>query len=139
LSFAAGGSYVAFSKNVSLVQEYIRGCDDKAKSLLSNTPGLADAAEKAGGMNRGFFGYDNQRDEFRAIFESLRKKGAPTPLALRHAANLNQWANFSLLPPYETVQKYFGFTVYGGRSSADGFVATFFAPAPTPQTKPGAQ
>jgi hypothetical protein len=44
--------------------------------------------------------------------------------------SIRQWADFSLLPPYETVSKYFNFSVYGGSFTSDGFALKLFVPTP---------
>jgi len=47
---------------------------------------------------------------------------------------LRQWFDFSLLPPFEKISRYFYFTVCAGGVNPDGFNLKFFAPAP-PQLK----
>ncbi len=43
---------------------------------------------------------------------------------------LRDWLDFSLLPSFERISKYFNFTVYGGSSSVQGLTFKLFAPAP---------
>jgi hypothetical protein len=40
------------------------------------------------------------------------------------------WLDFSLLPEYDKVSKYFYFTVYAGSATTDGLTFNFFAPRP---------
>jgi len=51
--------------------------------------------------------------------------GIPTP-----DKTIKEWMDFSLLPPYEKIAKYFYFTVYAGGSSVDGLTFKMFAPVP---------
>jgi len=129
LSFAAGASYVAFSRDPSLIQEYLRGPTQNARTL-ADTPGWAAAAQRAGGMNSAFFGYENQRETLRQWFDSLRAGASAKPAVPSRNPQPVAWADFSLLPPFDAVKSRFGYSVYSGRSSLDGFTVTFFAPAP---------
>jgi hypothetical protein len=81
------------------------------------------------------FGYQNQRETMRSTFEGL--KNIPANLAaktLESESNLfsllYRSANFSLLPDYDKVSKYFYFSVFGGSTTADGLSFKFFAPRP---------
>jgi len=47
---------------------------------------------------------------------------------------LKDWLDFSLLPPFDKIAKYFHFTVYGGRLTPDGYSYQIFSPTP-PQFK----
>jgi len=40
------------------------------------------------------------------------------------------WLDFSLLPDYDQVAKYFYFTVYSGETRTDGLKFEFFTPRP---------
>jgi len=51
--------------------------------------------------------------------------GIPSP-----EKNIKEWMDFSLLPPYEKIAKYFYFTVYSGGSTVDGLTFKMFAPVP---------
>ncbi|MGO8700614.1 MAG: hypothetical protein ACLQVY_23230 [Limisphaerales bacterium] len=136
LSFAGSASYVAMSSDAALLEEYLRG-NDSTGQPLAGTPGLGDAAQKAGGMATGWFGYENQSANARPLFEVLRQQPVPladflgTPQAVNEQlATLWGWMDFSLLPPFDTVSKYFYYSVYAGSFSAEGFTLKIFAPAP---------
>jgi len=43
---------------------------------------------------------------------------------------LRQWADFSLLPPFDTIAKYFYFSIYSGSFSSEGFAFKVFMPTP---------
>jgi hypothetical protein len=140
-SFAGSGGYVALSGDTQILEEFLRSNDSTGKSL-SDTPGLAGAAQKAGGMGTGLFGFDNQNLSMRVVWEMLREQ----PVTLQdilgsssvmgsvntgdQAAKLREWADFSLLPPYDAISQYFYFSVFTGSFSREGFTMNFFAPTP---------
>ncbi|MGZ5543810.1 MAG: hypothetical protein ACXWIU_03970 [Limisphaerales bacterium] len=148
LTFAAANGYVALSADPDLVQDYLRGTENKPKPLME-TPGLADAAQKVGGMGTGLFGYSNSAEHMHRLMDALRKD--PTAAAALFAGNASngamgltsniddpteqakrfqQFADFSLLPQFEAISKYFYFSVYSGAFNQDGFTMNFFAPTP---------
>jgi hypothetical protein len=73
LSYAASGSYVVFSTDTPMIEEYLRANDIRP---LRETTGLAQAAEKVGGMGTGLFGFENQQEAMRVTFEALKKDSA---------------------------------------------------------------
>jgi hypothetical protein len=145
LSYAASGGYVAFSTDAAMVEEFLRSSESQAKTLRE-TPGLADAAQKVGGAGGGLFGYDNQGESMRLLFEALKKDsgsatnaGSSIPLAssipfARPERSLREWMDFSLLPGFDRVARYFSYTAYSGSTTTDGLTFKFFAPLP-PQLK----
>jgi hypothetical protein len=141
LNYAASGGYVAMSTDATILEEFLRSSESKGKALRE-TPGLTEAAQKVTSTGTGLFGYENQAETMRTIFESLRKGsnsatnlgglnpitgalGIPSP-----DKNIKEWMDFSLLPPYEKIAKYFYFTVYSGGSTVDGLTFKMFAPVP---------
>jgi len=44
--------------------------------------------------------------------------------------DINDWLDFSLLPDFDTVAKYFYFSVYGGNVTTEGLSFKLFAPRP---------
>jgi len=142
LHYAAAGGYVAFSTDVSALEEYLRSGEGQKKSLRE-TPGLNEAAQKVGGQGTGWFGFENRGESMRAAFEALKNTPpAPTntptafnPLAgtlpyARPEKSLNNWMDYSLLPDYDKVAKYFHYTVYAGSANVDGITFKFFSPTP---------
>jgi hypothetical protein len=131
---ATSGGYVAITSDVSMIEEYLRS-SQKPPKPLSGTPGLVDAAGHVGGAGNGVFGYENQRETLRTLFNMLKSQGAdarppglnpfmPTP------GGMKDWFDFSLLPEYDTVSKYFYFSVYSGSTTTDGLSFKAFAPRP---------
>jgi hypothetical protein len=45
-------------------------------------------------------------------------------------SEIRDWLDFSLLPDYDQVSKYFYITVYAGNTTADGLSLKIFAPRP---------
>ncbi len=143
LHYAASGSYVAMSTDAAMLEEYLRGNTSKS---LRDTPGLAEAAQKIGGMGTGLFGFENQAESMRTTLETLKKESGSlanlfgnSPLAGRLGMNeddkkFKEWFDFSLLPNFDKIAKYFTFTVWGGSVNSEGLNFKMFAPTP-PQMK----
>lgn len=143
LSYVASSSYVAFSTDVGMLEEYLRSAENPPKALRE-TPGLTEAAQKVSGTSTGWFGYENQNENMRLVFETLRKSASNTttnnasadPFFAVFAGipgignSLKSWADFSLLPSFEKISKYFFYSVFAGDASADGLTFKVFAPTP---------
>jgi hypothetical protein len=150
LNYAASKGYVAISTDAPMLEEYLRGSDGQGKPLRE-TPGLADATQKVTGSGTSLFGYENNTETMRTLFETLKKDSAssssssglsagllPGALGLTGASEeLKDWFDLSLLPAYDKVAKYFYFSVYSGTATADGLRYKFFGPTP-PQLRAGA-
>lgn len=138
LYISSTSGYVALSTDVSTLEEYLRS-GEKPPKPLSGTPGLIDAAAKVGGVGGGLFGYENQNAVMRPVFKALKSQSSTgsgagmNPLAMM-PQSLRDWVDFSLLPDYDEVAKYFYFSVYAGNTTADGLSLKIFAPRP-PQMK----
>jgi hypothetical protein len=122
-----------------LLEEYLRSSDGQGKALRDTT-GLAEAAQKVSQPGTSSFGHENRVEKLRAAFESLKTSpdspdsnasslvaalGLSTP-----EASIKDWMDFSLLPAFDKVSKYFYFRVYGGSASAEGLTFKWFAPTP---------
>jgi hypothetical protein len=135
LYFAASGGYVALTTDVSLLEKYLRSDEGHGKPL-SEKAGLNEAAQHVGGAGNGLFGYENQRELMRMLFDSLEKNptgglsGSPLLPLLSSGFNPSQWMDFSLLPDFDKVSKYFYFSVYGGNTTVNGLSFKFFTPRP---------
>ncbi|HEX3988715.1 MAG TPA: hypothetical protein VHZ30_04730, partial [Verrucomicrobiae bacterium] len=141
-NFSGSGGYVAISSDVGILEEYLRSNTGEAKSLM-DTQSLGDAGQHVGGLSTGWFGYENQAQNMRDSFDLLHKQ-RPTVTDILGtpaiAGNLNvpeqivtkllDWSDFSLLPPFDGVSKYFYYSVYAGRFSPEGFTLKIFAPTP---------
>jgi hypothetical protein len=146
--FAAGGGYVALTSNVEMLEEFLRS-NDSNKPGLSQTAGLADAAQKAGGgMNAGIFAFSNDKESMRMLLETLGKEtiSAPDLLGLlglemrlnkistvEEASQFKAWCDFSLLPPADSLARFFNYSVWVGGFNQDGFTLNCFTPALPPR------
>ena len=138
LSYAASGSYVVFSTDTPMIEEYLRANDIRP---LRESAGLAQAAEKVGGMGTGLFGVENQQEAMRVTFEALKKESASieellsgSPLGGRldteEDKKFKEWFDFSLLPNYDQISKYFGIAVWSGAVNTEGLNFRWFSPKP---------
>ena len=143
LSYAASAGYVAFSTDVAALEEFLRSGEGTVKSLREFA-GLNDAAQKVGGPANGYFSFENQNETMRAAFETA-KKDPKAVSALLGAGPLStvlgmgageenkgyaQWFDFSLLPPYDRVSKYFHFDVSAISVSPTAITFKMFTPTP---------
>lgn len=144
LNYAANAGYVALSSDAALVEEFLRSSAGSGRSLREKA-GLAEAAQRIGGMSTGFFSTDNISESARSFFATTRKDtfNAASLLAKSTLANrlgmsreggLFSWFDFATLPPYERVAKYFHFDVSAISLTSEGYTYKLFAPAP-PQLK----
>jgi hypothetical protein len=49
---------------------------------------------------------------------------------LPNADSFKDLMDFSLLPPFDKISKYFSFSVYSASANSDGFTFKMFAPVP---------
>ena len=122
----------------------MRSSEGQSKALR-DVPGLADAMSRIGGQTTGWFSYENESEAMRLLFDTLRHstadKNGSSPGVLESAIpfaspekKFRDWLDFSLLPEYDKVAKYFGFGVYSGTANVDGLTFRFYSPTP-PQVK----
>ncbi len=119
---------------MTVLEAHLRSAATPPKPL-SRTPGLIDAAQHVGGAGGGFFGYSNQRDTMRTFFAAMKKMNSGgNPNGSGAVAvlpkEMRDWLDFSLLPDFDSVSKYFYFSVYGGSTTADGLTFRMFSPRP---------
>ncbi|MGH7988747.1 MAG: hypothetical protein ACREDS_00925 [Limisphaerales bacterium] len=134
---AASDGYVALTTDDPILEAFLRNADNQVKSLRE-TAGFAAAMQHVGGADGGLFGYQNQREAMRTTFMLLKNKASSAkslnPLAALHLGpsgkDISGWLDFSLLPDFDAVAKYFYFSVYGGNVTTDGIYFKFFAPRP---------
>ena len=125
------GGYIAMSTDSGIVENYLRNAGTPPKPLRE-TAGLAEAAQHIGGTGNGLFGYQNQREVMRTAFTQLKTQSS-TPSVTSMAAlpqGMRDWMDFSLLPDYDQVSKYFFFSVFNGTTTADGIYFKAFGPRP---------
>lgn len=146
LNFAATAGYAAISTDAGMLEEFLRAAEGNGKPLRDK-PGLAEAAQKVGGMSTGFFGYDNQAESVRLWLENgkqgegaLDKLVSLAPLlggfgtTSAERQKHGSWFDPALLPPFEKISKYFSFLVYSLSASNQGISWKLFLPTP-PQAR----
>jgi hypothetical protein len=136
LYLTTANGYVAISGDSGMVESFLRSTGSPGKPLRE-TAGLTEAAQHIGGAGGGLFGYENNREIMRSTF-TLLKNSSDSATGLGPMAalpkNFRDWMDFSLLPDYDQVSKYFYFSVFGGSTTVDGISFKAFAPRP-PQVK----
>jgi len=132
LFLTSSGGYLAISKDTAIIEEYLRSAEGKIKPLREQA-GLAEAASHVG-TSGGLFSYENQRDTMRSAFKLLKASGsASNPLQMLPPA-FRDWTDFSLLPEYDLVSKFFYLTVSGTSVNGEGLTLKVFTPR-SPQLK----
>jgi hypothetical protein len=130
---SVSSGYVAMSSDVSVLEEFLRSAG-KPPQPLSDTPGLAAAAGHIGGMGNGLFGYQDHRVVMRAAFASLKQTATSGQAAQVGLGMLPKsfadWLDFSLLPDFDQVAKYFYFSVFTGTTTPEGITFQGFYPRP---------
>jgi hypothetical protein len=129
LLLSSSSGYVAFGVEPGILEEYLRSADGKTKPL-SQVAGLADAAQHIGGAGGGLFGYQNQRDAMRVAFKLAKSSANASPMLGMVPPVFREALDFSLLPDFDQVSKYFYISVYGGNATADGLNLKVFTPRP---------
>jgi hypothetical protein len=137
LNYVSSGGYLAITTDTAMLEEYLRSGDSPAKPLRE-TPGLDAAIEKVSGPGTSMFGYSNDSETMRQLFSALKNDssnglGTLAPLAMAMGmgnANFKDWIDFSLLPDFNQISKYFSFSVYAGAATPDGLMMKAFTPTP---------
>ncbi len=127
LLLSSGSGYLAITTDAGILEEFLRSSDGKAKPLRE-IAGLNEAAGRVGGMGSGLFSYQNQREVMRSSFKLL--KAATEPTLQRFPAEFRDWADFTLLPEYDKVAKYFHLSVFANGTDANGLTLRVFTPRP---------
>ncbi len=144
-SFASSGGYLAMTKDTASVEDFLRN-GERTDKALRDVVGLTDAAQKVGGMATGLFGFENNAESMRVTWEAVKKDPAVfdkmlslppmlgRPNVQEGQKGFKEWLDFSLLPTWDKVAKYFSFTVWSGNAAAEGLSFKVYSPMP-PQLK----
>ncbi len=136
LHYVASGGYVAFSTEASMVEEYVRSAQGGGRPL-KETAGLAEAAQKVGGMSSGLLIYENQAATAKVMITALRKN--PEMFDVLFSGGMvneegkkrrAEWFDFALLPEFSAIEKYFHFSVGGFVVNEQGMNYKFYSPTP---------
>ncbi len=123
------GGYLVLSTDSAIVEEFLRNAGGAAKPLRENA-GLTSAQQHLGGGGGGLFGYENQRETMRVTFTALKNSAAADTTLKLFPPALRAWMDFSLLPDFDAVSKYFYLSAYAGNANADGLTFKVFTPRP---------
>lgn len=129
LYLSSSSGYVAISRDAGILEEFLRSADGKTRPLR-DTPGIAAAAARVGGMGGGMFSYENQRETMRSAFKVLKNSDGSDSILRMFPPFVRDWTDFSLLPDYNTVAKYFYLTVMGASTDANGITLKVYSPRP---------
>jgi hypothetical protein len=140
LYWAAAGSYVPVSTDATMLEEYLRSSERQGKSLRE-TSGLVEATSRVVGPGTSLFMYENQVETMRASFEALKKDSGSARANMLNPLNaiaglagqaidLKDFMDYSLLPAFDRVEKYFSFSVHGGDANVDGLTFQTYSPVP---------
>jgi hypothetical protein len=132
LYLSSSGGYLALSKDSGTLEEYLRGSENGVKSLREQ-PGIVEAAARVGASG-GLFTYENQRETMRTAFKLLKGSGTGDQAFPLFPPAFREWVDFSLLPEYDQISKYFYLSVAGASANSEGITLKVFAPRP-PQLK----
>jgi hypothetical protein len=135
LHYASSGGYLALTTDASLLEELLRSSEGEQKKLR-DTAGFTEAVAKVGGGSTGWFNYENQRETLRSAFEILRQWNkdeepemlAPGVPAFVPENPFKEWFDFSLLPSFDQIAKYFSYVVVAGNANSEGITFRFFEP-----------
>ena len=129
LYLSSAGGYLAISKDTGVIEEYLRSAEGRGKSLREQA-GISEAASHVGGTGGGLFSYENQRETMRIAFKMLKNSGTSgNPLAML-PPQFSDWADFSLLPDFDAISKFFYLSVSGVNVNSQGLTLKVFAPHP---------
>jgi hypothetical protein len=143
IAFAGANGYLAVATDLELLKQFLQSADAGSGNLLAK-PGLRAAAEKVGGLGTGMFGFSNDRESARSVWNALTTPGGaasnPNALLLQQflsaskmageEGGLAEWIDLSLLPPFEKVEKYFHYSVFAGTAGKEAFHLRYYAPKP---------
>ncbi len=146
LYVSASGGYIALSMDSAMVEEFLRSAQGQNKPLRENA-GLQSALEHLGGAGAGTFSYEDHRSDARTGLLMLKTQpaalgegiseitGVPDTVvnALMMNPSMKSFLNgldYSLLPDYGAISKYFYISAYTGGADAGGLTFKFFNPRP---------
>ena len=126
---SASGGYLAVSADSAILEEFLRSADKPPKPLRDNAR-LSDSLSHVAGAGGGLFGFQNQRETMRQGFKLLKTSAKGDTTMKMFPPAYREWADFSLLPDYEKVQKYFDISIYSGSANSDGMTVKAYSPRP---------
>lgn len=138
LQLSSTANYVVIARDNAILEEYLRSAESPPKPLR-DLPGLNDAAQKMGGLNTGWFSFENQSETMRSGIEEAKKNpdkdqeesiGISLSLIGNRSSLVSDWIDYSALPPFDRIAKYFYYSLLTASSTPEGI--SFRIAAPTP-------
>ena len=133
LLLSSANGYLAFSTDPGILEEFLRSSGGKVKPLSAN-PGFADAVQQAGGSAGGWLEYENQRESMRTLFKIVKSANDPDamaqlfPILKLFPSAYRDWVDFSTLPDYDAVSKYFYLKVETANTTPTGSTVIKYYP-----------
>jgi hypothetical protein len=134
---APDDGYLVFSMDEQTVEDYLRGPSSSQKPLR-RIAGLNQAIRFLGEDQLTSFRYDNAAELVKKLWELGRENpelltgglGAAALAVPQPFSGLDELADFSSLPPFDRVAKYFHYSVGGSSSDAEHLNYRWFRPTP---------
>lgn len=133
LYLSSANGYLGISKDAGVLEEFLRSAEAKGRPLR-DMPGIAEAASRVGAMNGGLFTYENQRETMRLAFKLLKNPDTSTGILRMFPPEFRDWTDFTLLPEFDQISKYFYMSVSGASVNSEGMTLKIFNPR-SPQLK----
>jgi len=129
LLMTSANGYAALSADEGILYEFLRSADGKKKPL-ADAAGVADGFQRVGGTSGGLLGYQNQREAMKSSFKVLKNPGDSSAMTKLFPPAFREFFDFSLLPDFDAVSKYFYMSVYGGKTTPAGTTINIYSPRP---------
>jgi hypothetical protein len=134
---APDDGYLVFSMDEQTVEEYLRGPSSSQKPLR-RIAGLSQATQALGEEQLTSFRYDNAAEIVKKLWELGRENpellsgglGAAALAAPLPFKGLDELTDFSSLPRFDRVSKYFHYSVGGSSSDTEHLNYRWFRPSP---------
>jgi hypothetical protein len=123
-------NHVVIASDAAAMDAYLAA----ASRGVPSVPGLTEALVGSGGGQRGVMGFSQPRLAMRAAWESLRSSESlagvmpPGTTSLETVQQVESWADFKSLPPFETIARYWTIQTLTGGTDAEGFRFRWFSP-----------
>jgi hypothetical protein len=137
LHLATTASYVAVARDAAMIEEFLRSAEAPPKPLR-DLPGFNDATQKVGGMNTGWFSFENEIETMRGVIDDAKKNPDTEPdsaiynlkLIASRSSIAADWIDYATLPPFESIAKYFYYSLLTGTATPEGISFKIAAPNP---------
>ena len=129
LYVSSSGGYLALSTDSAILEGFLRNADGRNNPLRENAA-LMNALQHLGGAGGGLFGYENQRETMRMAFKVLKNTLAADATVKMFPPTVRGWLDFTLLPDYDAVSKYFFISTFAGSANSEGITFKAFRPRP---------